>query len=59
MRRSPSAYAQLVAAESAALPDGPLPELISFGHYSGASPAAAQRCRWSGRGCRSSPAGCR
>ncbi|MGW5559442.1 SDR family NAD(P)-dependent oxidoreductase [Micromonospora sp. NPDC003944] len=30
VRRSPGAYAQLVAAEAAALPDGPLPELITF-----------------------------
>jgi NAD(P)-dependent dehydrogenase (short-subunit alcohol dehydrogenase family) len=41
VRRTPGAYAQLVAAESAPLPDGPLPELISFGHYTGNSPAAA------------------
>ncbi|GIF94938.1 SDR family oxidoreductase [Catellatospora citrea] len=41
VRRSPQAYAQLLAAESAPLPDGPLPELISFGHYTGSSPAAA------------------
>jgi NAD(P)-dependent dehydrogenase (short-subunit alcohol dehydrogenase family) len=30
VRRSPGAYAQLVAAEAAALPDGPLPELVTF-----------------------------
>ncbi|MFF5173591.1 SDR family NAD(P)-dependent oxidoreductase [Micromonospora sp. NPDC000089] len=30
VRRSPGAYAHLVAAESAALPDGPLPELLTF-----------------------------
>ncbi|WFE30893.1 SDR family oxidoreductase [Micromonospora sp. WMMD975] len=30
VRRTPGAYAQLVAAETAALPDGPLPELITF-----------------------------
>ncbi|WP_433554113.1 SDR family NAD(P)-dependent oxidoreductase [Micromonospora zamorensis] len=30
VRRSPGAYAQLIAAEAAALPDGPLPELITF-----------------------------
>lgn len=30
VRRTPDAYAQLVAAESAALPDGPLPEMITF-----------------------------
>jgi NAD(P)-dependent dehydrogenase (short-subunit alcohol dehydrogenase family) len=32
VRRSPAAYAPLVAAESAPLPDGPLPEVITFGH---------------------------
>jgi NAD(P)-dependent dehydrogenase (short-subunit alcohol dehydrogenase family) len=41
VRRSPGAYAPLVAAEAAPLPDGQLPELISFGHYTGHSPAAA------------------
>ncbi|WP_239123786.1 SDR family oxidoreductase [Rhizocola hellebori] len=41
VRRSPGAYAPLVAAEAAPLPDGRLPELISFGHYTGSSPAAA------------------
>ncbi|MEH0844908.1 SDR family NAD(P)-dependent oxidoreductase [Micromonospora sp. CPCC 205711] len=30
VRRSPQAYAHLVAAESAALPEGPLPELLTF-----------------------------
>ncbi|WP_431922484.1 SDR family NAD(P)-dependent oxidoreductase [Micromonospora wenchangensis] len=30
VRRTPGAYAHLVAAESAALPDGPLPELLTF-----------------------------
>ena len=30
VRRSPGAYAQLVAAESAALPEGPLPEVVTF-----------------------------
>ncbi|HEY2795130.1 MAG TPA: SDR family NAD(P)-dependent oxidoreductase [Micromonosporaceae bacterium] len=34
VRRSPGAYAPLIAAESAPLPDGPLPELISFGQVS-------------------------
>jgi NAD(P)-dependent dehydrogenase (short-subunit alcohol dehydrogenase family) len=38
VRRSPGAYAPLVAAESAPLPDGPLPELVTFGHVS--SPAS-------------------
>ncbi|MGZ5369585.1 MAG: short-chain dehydrogenase, partial [Aeromicrobium sp.] len=40
VRRSPSAYAPLAAAESAALPDGPLPDLLTFGHTSDAHPAA-------------------
>ncbi|MEU8423242.1 SDR family NAD(P)-dependent oxidoreductase [Micromonospora sp. NPDC048835] len=35
VRRSPGAYAQLVAAEAAALPDGPLPELITFAKPAG------------------------
>ncbi len=35
VRRSPDAYAPLVAAESAELPDGPLPEMITFGHVPG------------------------
>ncbi|MEW2476559.1 SDR family NAD(P)-dependent oxidoreductase [Micromonospora gifhornensis] len=30
VRRTPEAYAHLVAAEAAALPDGPLPEMITF-----------------------------
>lgn len=40
VRRSPGAYAPLAAAESAALPEGPLPELLTFGHTSDAHPAA-------------------
>jgi NAD(P)-dependent dehydrogenase (short-subunit alcohol dehydrogenase family) len=32
VRRTPGAYAHLVAAESAPLPEGPLPEMITFGH---------------------------
>lgn len=39
VRRSAGAYAQLTAAESAPLPAGPLPELVTFGHHS-AGPAA-------------------
>ncbi|MEV4481877.1 SDR family NAD(P)-dependent oxidoreductase [Micromonospora coxensis] len=35
VRRSPGAYAQLVAAEAAALPDGPLPEMITFAKAGG------------------------
>jgi NAD(P)-dependent dehydrogenase (short-subunit alcohol dehydrogenase family) len=33
VRRSPGSYAHLVAAESAPLPAGRLPELITFGHH--------------------------
>jgi NAD(P)-dependent dehydrogenase (short-subunit alcohol dehydrogenase family) len=40
VRRSPGAYAPLAAAESEALPDGPLPEVITFDHISDAHPAA-------------------
>jgi NAD(P)-dependent dehydrogenase (short-subunit alcohol dehydrogenase family) len=40
VRRSPGAYAQLVAAEADALPSGPLPELVSFGHRLDRNPAA-------------------
>jgi NAD(P)-dependent dehydrogenase (short-subunit alcohol dehydrogenase family) len=32
VRRSPGAYAHLIAAESAPLPAGPLPEMVTFGH---------------------------
>jgi NAD(P)-dependent dehydrogenase (short-subunit alcohol dehydrogenase family) len=32
VRRSPGSYAPLVAGESAPLPGGPLPELVTFGH---------------------------
>ncbi|MBX7266593.1 SDR family NAD(P)-dependent oxidoreductase [Micromonospora sp. Llam7] len=35
VRRTPAAYAQLVAAEAAALPDGPLPEMITFAKPAG------------------------
>lgn len=40
VRRSPGAYAPLAEAESAPLPAGPLPELLTFGHTSDAHPAA-------------------
>ena len=40
VRRSPGAYAPLAAAESAPLPAGPLPEMITFDHTSDAHPAA-------------------
>jgi NAD(P)-dependent dehydrogenase (short-subunit alcohol dehydrogenase family) len=35
VRRTPGAYAHLVAAEATPLPDGPLPELVTFGHTNG------------------------
>ncbi|WP_326554885.1 SDR family NAD(P)-dependent oxidoreductase [Micromonospora sp. NBC_01813] len=41
VRRSPGAYAHLVAAESAPLPDGPLPEIVSFSSAGGRGEAAA------------------
>ncbi len=41
VRRTPGAYAHLVAAESAALPDGQLPELVTFGHLSTAGAGSA------------------
>jgi NAD(P)-dependent dehydrogenase (short-subunit alcohol dehydrogenase family) len=40
VRRSPGAYAPLANAESADLPDGPLPEVLTFGHTSDAHPLA-------------------
>ena len=40
VRRSPGAYAPLVAAESDPLPSGPLPELLTFDHISDAHPHA-------------------
>jgi NAD(P)-dependent dehydrogenase (short-subunit alcohol dehydrogenase family) len=40
VRRTPGAYAQLIAAESAPPPDGPRPELIELGYSVGAVPAA-------------------
>jgi NAD(P)-dependent dehydrogenase (short-subunit alcohol dehydrogenase family) len=40
VRRSPGAYAPLAEAELAPLPDGPLPELLTFGHTSDAHPQA-------------------
>ena len=39
VRRSPGAYQPLVDAELAPLPDGPLPELVTFGHTNDAHPA--------------------
>ncbi len=40
VRRTPGAYAPLAAAEADPLPDGPLPELLTFDHISDAHPLA-------------------
>ena len=40
VRRSPGAYQPLVDSELAPLPDGPLPELVTFGHTNDAHPMA-------------------
>ena len=40
VRRSPGAYAPLSEGESHPLPDGPLPELLTFGHSNDAHPQA-------------------
>jgi len=40
VRRSPGSYAPLVEAESAPLPHGPLPEMITFDHVNDAHPAS-------------------
>jgi NAD(P)-dependent dehydrogenase (short-subunit alcohol dehydrogenase family) len=40
VRRSPGAYAPLAEAELAPLPDGPLPELLTFGHTNDTHPQA-------------------
>ena len=40
VRRSPGSYAPLVEAESAPLPRGPLPEMITFDHISDAHPSS-------------------
>ncbi len=42
VRRSPGSYAPLAEAESAPLPDGPLPELLTFGHTNDAHPQALE-----------------
>ncbi|TFV81810.1 SDR family NAD(P)-dependent oxidoreductase [Microbacterium sp. dk485] len=43
VRRSPGAYQPLVDAELAPLPDGPLPELLTFGHTNDRHPQALER----------------
>jgi len=43
VRRSPGAYQPLVDAELAPLPDGPLPELVTFGHTNDQHPLALQQ----------------
>jgi len=43
VRRSPGSYQPLVDAELAPLPDGPLPELVTFGHTNDAHPLALER----------------
>ena len=40
VRRSPGAYARLAEAELAPLPEGPLPELLTFGHTNDPHPQA-------------------
>ena len=40
VRRSPGSYAPLVEAESAPLPHGPLPEMVTFDHISDAHPSS-------------------
>jgi len=43
VRRSPGAYQPLVDAELAPLPNGPLPELVTFGHTNDRHPQALER----------------
>jgi NAD(P)-dependent dehydrogenase (short-subunit alcohol dehydrogenase family) len=43
VRRSTGAYQPLVDAELAPLPDGPLPELVTFGHTNDQHPLALER----------------
>ena len=51
VRRSPGSYALLEQGESAALPPGPLPDVLTFGRAGDAHPAALVR-RAAGRGVR-------
>ena len=46
VRRSSGAYAHLVAAEQAALPDGPLPELVALGRAAEAATPARSGDHW-------------
>lgn len=43
VRRSPGAYQPLIDAELSPLPDGPLPELVTFGHTNDRHPQALER----------------
>lgn len=43
VRRSPGAYSKLVDAELAPLPEGPLPEMETFGHTNDQHPQALER----------------
>ena len=43
VRRSPGAYSRLVDSELAPLPDGPLPEMETFGHTNDQHPQALER----------------
>ena len=43
VRRTPGAYQPLVDGELAPLPDGPLPELVTFGHTNDPHPQALQQ----------------
>ncbi len=40
VRRSPGSYSMLVEAESSSLPEGSIPEIVSFGHTNDAHPTA-------------------
>jgi NAD(P)-dependent dehydrogenase (short-subunit alcohol dehydrogenase family) len=47
VRRSPEAYAQLVAAEQAPLPSGPLPDVVTLGRSAPAPAGALTSGHWS------------